>query len=116
MTKIKKNELRDLVKGIYEERTETTITNKELEPIIEDVFLAIEEAILDGYDVPLGKVGIIKNKVRKARKAVNPSKLKELKAQGIVGEEAKALAQIDISESKAIGFTPSKHIKTELNK
>ena len=97
--KLKKNELRDLVKGFYEERTGATITNKELEPFIEDVFLAVEEALIDGYDVPVGNVGTIKNKIRKARKGRNPQTGKE----------------IEIAEAKTLGFTPSKNIKEQLN-
>lgn len=109
--KLKKAELRDLVKAIYEERTGSPITNKDAEPFIEDVFLAIEEALLDGYDVPVGKIGTLKVKQREARKGLNPAKLKELKAQGVSDEDAKAQAQIDIAESKSVGFTQSKTMK-----
>lgn len=116
MAKIKKNELRDIIKGINTERTGEALTNKELEPFIEDVLLGIEEAILLGYDVSVGNTGTIKQKVRNARKGLNPALLKKLKEQGVPEEEAKSQAQVDIAEAKALGFTPSKHIKTELNK
>ena len=116
MAKIKKNELRDIVKSYYEERTGETIAYKDLEPIIEDVILSLEDAILQGYDVQLGNIGTIKHKIRKARKGVNPKLLKELKEQGVSAEEAKKQAEIDIPEAKALGFTPSKYIKKELNK
>ena len=111
MTKLKKAELRDMVKANYEERTGETITNKVLEPFIEDVFFAIEDALLNGNDVPLGNIGTLKVKDKKARKGLNPSKLKELKAQGVSDEEAKAQAQIDIAASKSVGFTQSKTMK-----
>lgn len=93
--KLKKAELRDLVKEIYEERTQEKIANNELEPFIEDVFLAIEEALFDGYDVPVGNIGTFKVKQREARKGRNPQ----------TGQE------IEIKATRAIGFTPSKHVK-----
>jgi len=111
MTKLKKAELRDLVKANYEERTGEKISNKELEPFIEDVFFAIEDALLNGNDVPLGNIGTLKVKNKKARKGLNPAKLKELKAQGVSDEDAKAQAQIDIAASKSVGFTQSKTMK-----
>lgn len=115
MVKIKKDEFTNLVKEIYEERTGTTIKKNELEPFIDDVFFAVEEVLLDGKDLSIGKVGTLKVKERSARKGVNPKLLKELKEQGVSAEEAKKQAEIDIAESKAIGFTQSKHMKETLN-
>lgn len=111
MTKLKKSELRDLVKGIYEERTSQTITNKELEPFIEDVFLAIEEALLEGNDVPVGNIGTFKVKDVAGRTGVNPKKLKELKEQGVSAEDAKAQASIEIKATRKVSFTQSKTLK-----
>ena len=99
MSKLKKKaEFVNLVKEINEERTGVPAKKNELTLFIEDVFLAIEEALIDGYDVPVGKVGTLKNKERAARKGRNPQ----------TGEE------IDIAASKAIGFTQSKHMKETL--
>lgn len=95
MTKLKKSELRDLVKGIYEERTGTKITNTELEPFIEDVFVAIEDALLEGNDVPLGNLGTFKVKQSEARKGRNPQ----------------TGAELEIKATRRVGFSQSKHMK-----
>lgn len=99
MAKATKDLIIEQVKEIREERTGQSVIKKELKLEIEDVFLAVEELLTDGYDVPLGNVGTLKNKVRAARKGRNPQ----------TGEE------LDIAESKAIGFTQSKHMKETLN-
>lgn len=114
MAKIKKAELRELVKEIRVEREADKVTNAELELIIEDVFLAIKEAVVKGLDVNIG-IGTLKPKTRAARKGVNPKLLKELKEQGLSAEQAKAQATIDIAESKTVTFTASKSAKEELN-
>lgn len=114
MSKIKKDEFTNLVKEIYEERTGTTIKKNELEPLIDDVFFAVEEALLDGKDVSIGKVGTLKVKERNARKGVNPKLLKELKDQGVPAEEAKKQAEIDIAASKALTLTPNINMKDAL--
>ena len=95
MTKLKKSELRDLVKGIYEERTSQTITNKELEPFIDDVFFAIEEALLEGNDVPVGNIGTFKVKDVAGRTGRNPK----------TGEP------IEIKPTRKVSFTQSSTLK-----
>lgn len=95
MTKLKKSELRDLVKGIYEERTSQTITNKELEPFIDDVFFAIEEALLEGNDVPVGNIGTFKVKDVAERTGRNPK----------TGEP------IEIKPTRKVSFTQSSTLK-----
>lgn len=111
MTKLKKSELRDLVKGIYEERTSQTITNKELEPFIDDVFFAIEEALLEGNDVPVGNIGTFKVKDVAARTGINPLLLKKLKDEGVPEADAKKQAQIEIKPTRKVSFTQSSTLK-----
>ena len=115
MVKIKTDEFTKLVKEIYEERTEEKIDLKEAKPFIEDVIFAIEVALLDGYEVPLGKLGHLQVKERAARKGLNPTLLKELKEQGLSVEDAKRKAEIDIEASKNVGFKIGKHLKEKLN-
>ncbi|MCM3387313.1 HU family DNA-binding protein [Ureibacillus chungkukjangi] len=99
MANLKKVEFTELVQGFYTERTNETITKKELEGFIDDVFTAVEQALLDGYDVTLGSIGKLKQKERAARIGRNPS----------TGES------IDIAASKNIKLDLSKGFKSELN-
>lgn len=99
MVKIKTDEFTKLVKEIYVERTEVNIDLKEVKPFIEDVVFAIEVALLDGYEVPLGKLGHLQVKERAARKGRNPA-TSEI---------------IDIPASKNVGFKIGKYLKELLN-
>ena len=95
MTKLKKTELRDLVKEIYEESNEAKVTNKELEPFIDAVFLALEEALLEGNDVPVGTIGTFKVKDVAGRTGRNPK----------TGEP------IEIKPTRKVSFTQSSTLK-----
>ena len=99
MNNLKKNDFTELVQSFYTERTNQEITKKELEGYIYDVFTAIEQALLDGYDVPLGNIGKLKQVERAARKGRKPK----------TGEE------IDIPAKKSIKLGLSKPFKEELN-
>lgn len=94
--------VKDIRQERYEEESKTSenppkkLTGKaELKAEIEDVFKAIKELLLDGYDVPLTDVGTLKNKVRNARKGRNPQ----------------SGAEIEIAGRRAIGYTESKFFK-----
>lgn len=99
MVKLKKDEFTQLVKEIYEERTETKINKNEVEPFIEDVWYAIEQSLLNGDSVPLGKLGFLDVRERSARKGRNPA-TSEI---------------IDIPASKNVGFKIGKYLKELLN-
>lgn len=94
--------VKDIRQERYEEESKVTgnppkkVAGKaELKAEIEDIFLAIKELLVDGYDVPMTDVGILKNKVRNARKGRNPQS----------GED------IEIAGRRAIGYTESKFFK-----
>ena len=97
--KMKKDELINLHKEVYEEVFEGASTKKESEALLNVFFTALERAIEQGYDVPLDKLGTLTQKERAARKGRNPA----------TGEE------IDIEASKTIGYKPSKYLKDKLN-
>lgn len=99
MTNLKKDELVTLVQQFNNERTGEKITKKELEGLVDDVFTAIEQALLDGYDVTLGNVGKLKQKTTAPRKGRNPA-TSEI---------------IDIPEKKGIKLDLGKNFKAELN-
>jgi len=115
MAKAKERQLIDLVQEIREERLGHKENLEETKATIEDVVEGIERLLLDGWDVPLMKSGTFNIKERKARTAYNPSKLKELKEQGVSVEEAKRQSEVDVPASISVGFTPSKGLKAELN-
>lgn len=115
MAKAKERQLIDAVQTIREERLGKKENLDEVKATIEDVVEAVEQLILDGWDVPFGKSGTFKRKERKARKGYNPKLLADLKAQGVSDEDAKAQAQVDIAESVDVGFSASKPFKAELN-
>lgn len=99
MVKLKKSKLVDLVQELNFERTKEKIGKKELEEIIEDIFIAIEHALSDDYEVTIGEVGILKPVKRNARKGRNPQS----------GEE------ITIPERKDVKLKVSKKFKEKLN-
>jgi len=97
--KMKKDELIELHKEVYEEVFEGASTKKESEALLEIFFETLERAIKSGKDVPIGKHGYIVQKQRAARKGRNPQTGKE----------------IQIAASKDVGFKSSKPLKEKLN-
>lgn len=115
MVHIKKDGLIDLVKQAHFKRTQEKITIKMAESFIEDVFEAIRMALLNGYDVNIKGVGILKHKQRAPRKGYNPKLLKELKENGVSDEEAKKQSRVDIPSKNDIIIDLHKEFEEKLN-
>lgn len=82
-----------------------------LEQVVADTFVSLA----DQGKVKFADIGAFEMRETAARKGVNPSKLKELKDQGVDAESAKAQAEIDIAASKKLAFAQSAGLKAELN-
>jgi len=82
-----------------------------LEQVIADVLVDLAAQ----GKVKFADIGAFEMRETAARKGVNPTKLKELKDQGVDAETAKAQAAIDIAASKKLAFGQSTALKAELN-
>ncbi|MFB5759089.1 HU family DNA-binding protein [Paenibacillus medicaginis] len=87
------------------------IQKKDAWAAVEAVFSTVDNALVNGEKVYVKGHGTYEVRARSARTGINPTLLKELKAQGVDEETAKEQAKIDIPASKAVAFKPAGKLK-----
>lgn len=120
LEKATKREIQDLIiAGVLEDELLAEklgkLTLPQADAVAQVVANVYATILLEGKKAPIGDLGYLEPRERSGRKGLNPSLLKELKAQGVSEEDAKKQAEIDIAESTSVGFKPTKGFKEELN-
>lgn len=87
---------KDFIKRVQEK---VELSKKETELVIDAVFEALEDTLIETGEASVGELGKLKQVKRAARKGRNPA----------TGDE------ILIAEKQAIKYTPSKSIKKAIN-
>lgn len=98
MEKLNVTELGKLTKDALEIKG-IELGTKESKIAVETLFEVIREQLISGNNIDIFGFGKLENKVRSARKGVNPQTGKE----------------IQIGEKRAIGFKPLGQLKKQLN-
>lgn len=98
MEKLDTKELGNLLKEALEVK-KIELGTKESKIAVETIFEVIREQLLKGNNIDIFNFGKLENKTRAARKGRNPA----------TGEE------IQIAESRTVGFKPKPKFKNELN-
>ena len=102
---MKKPDLADLVQEHFEANRRQALD------FVDVFFDTITNAVASGDKVSIAGFGIWEKKIRPARMALNPMKLKQLKDQGMSDESAKKAARVKVAAKTVAKFRPAADFK-----
>ncbi|OME55399.1 hypothetical protein BSK59_13045 [Paenibacillus odorifer] len=98
----------DLVKAVAEK---LGMKIKDVEPVVDTVFVSIDEILVDGGFVNIPNHGKYETRETKERTALNLTQYTELLEQGLTKEDAKIKAAIPVPAARKPAFKPAGKLK-----